>query len=75
MSRKTVEVSKVLDAANTFLASTDSTPDGREAVCALLETVLFETGNYAGFRYLEAEFYESGELKSDGSGSKREYFD
>jgi hypothetical protein len=74
MSRKTVEVGKLLNNANKFLAAPDSTADGREAVCSFIEGVLFETKNYEGYRYLELEVHEDGTLKTLGNGSRRQYF-
>jgi len=54
MGRKTIEVAKLLKIANTAL-SADSTPeDSRAAVCSFIETVLFETSNYEGFKYLNS---------------------
>jgi hypothetical protein len=71
MARKTIEVGKLLNAANHFLAIKESTPDSREAVCSFLETILFETKNYMGFRYLDADKFP-GEV--DGLGSRRYYY-
>lgn len=71
MARKTVEVGKILNIANTFLAAKNTTAQEREAVCALVESVLFETKNYEGFRYLENTFGET-EFASDGT--RRFYF-
>lgn len=71
MKRKTVEVGKVLEMANAYLAAKNTTPAGREAVAALLEGVLFETKNYMGFRYLDADKFP-GEV--DGLGSRRYYY-
>lgn len=65
--RKTVDVDFVLARGNTYLASNESTEDGREAVCAIIESVLFEAGRYAGFRYLPTN-------EVNGAGSRREYF-
>ena len=71
MARKTIEVGKILKMANAFLAAKNTTADEREGVCALLETVLFETGNYMGFRYLEGSDYPE---EFDGLGSRRYYY-
>ena len=67
MARKTIEVGKILKLANHFLANPNSTPDQREGVCAMIETVLFETGNYSGYRYLDTD-------EVAGSGTRRYYF-
>jgi hypothetical protein len=74
MARKTIEVSKVLEAMNACLAAPNSTPDGREAIACMLESFLMETGNYGGYRYLEQEHHEDGTLKTLGCGTRREYF-
>ncbi len=71
MARKTIEVGKMLRMANTFLAAKNTSGDEREGVCALLEAVLCETGNYRGFRYLEGYDYPE---EFDGLGSRRFYF-
>lgn len=67
MARKTIEVGKILKMANAFLAAKNTTADEREGVCAMLETVLFETGNYMGYRYLDTDQIE-------GNGSRRYYY-
>lgn len=64
--RKTVEVGKMLNIANHFLAAKNTTADEREGVIALIETMLFETGNYNGYIYLDTE-------EVDGAGSRRRY--
>lgn len=59
MARKTVDVEDVREVANKMLASKDSayrgTPEEnagyRLGVAALLEWVLHESGNYAGYGY------------------------
>ena len=71
MARKTIEVGKILNIANHFLAAKNTSADEREGVCAMLETVLFETGNYMGFRYLEGSDYPE---EFDGLGSRRYYY-
>lgn len=67
MPRKTVDMKQVLEMGNQILASEGSTPDGREAVCAFLEGMLFETGQYAGYKYLDTSEIE-------GNGTRRQYF-
>lgn len=66
-ARKTVEVGTLLHRVNYFLASENSTAEEREVMCTFIEGVLFDTGNYRGFRYLDTD-----EIK--GSGSRRFYF-
>jgi len=55
MAHKTIKVGKILRMANTFLAAENTKADEREGVCSMLEAILFETGNYKGFRYLAVE--------------------
>lgn len=57
MARKTIAVLELKDKVNGMLK--DSVPEmaqGREALCVLMDSVLHETGNYAGFNYLPSEF-------------------
>jgi len=67
MARKTVRVDRVREMTNDYLAHADSTVDGREAVANILESLLFETGQYAGFRYLDT-------AEIEGNGTRRHYF-
>lgn len=69
--RKTFDVESLLRKTNAALAAPGSTPDGREALAAMLENVLMETGNYAGFRYLENP---DPSKPVEGMGSRVEYF-
>ena len=51
--RKTIEVRRVVDICNLYLRT--SNPDmafERKAVMNVCESILFETVNYKGFRYL-----------------------
>jgi hypothetical protein len=74
MARKTFEVSKLLESVNGYLAAPDSTADGRRAVASMMESILFETGSYGGFRYLELEMHADETVKTLGCESRREYF-
>lgn len=71
VARKTINVSTVLKMANSFLAAENTTADEREGVAAMIEGILFETGNYAGFRYLDNDKAMADPV---GAGSRREYF-
>jgi len=64
MSRKTFDVEEFKDKVNGMLVnSLDDFQDGRIAMITLVENVLMESGNYGGFRYLDAN-----EMKdSDGT--------
>jgi len=76
--RKTVEVGTLLHRVNYFLASENSTAEEREVMCTFVEGVLFDTGNYRGFRYLDnAAVFGDGEnagVGPGGNGSRRFYF-
>ena len=71
MARKTIEVGKILRMVNTFLAAKHTSADERGAMCLFLEAVLFETGNYEGFRYLPDSDYPD---EVNGLGDRRFYF-
>lgn len=66
--RKTIAVEKVLEMANHLLRhSADSAVGGREGIQTFIENILFETGNYNGFRYLNKnDMAESNMGKSVG---------
>ena len=66
-ARKTVEVGTLLRRVNFFLANDRSTAEEREVMCTFIEGVLFDTGNYRGYRYLDTDQIE-------GNGSRRHYF-
>jgi hypothetical protein len=53
--RKTVDVSTILAAGNAALAAEGNTIEFRTGVAFMLETVLFESKTYRGFRYLELD--------------------
>ena len=79
MGRKTVKVDGIRDAANRMLAVQSHvegmTPDEafRYGVFALLESALFDSGNYHGYRYQSSELDEDGSLKSDYDATRRFY--
>ena len=53
MSRKTIKVETVIDWANNYLARTDDQHrERRLGVLVMLDFILFETGNWQGFRYI-----------------------
>jgi len=62
MARKTYDVAKLVDTANHMLALPADhgreealTPQFRWGVIQMVESALFATGNYRGFRYLSSE--------------------
>jgi len=71
MARKTIEVGTLLHRVNYFLENDRGTPEEREVLCTFIEGVLHATGNYEGFRYLDAREYEG---EAEGLGSRRFYF-
>jgi hypothetical protein len=70
-ARKTVEVGALLHRLNYFLASDKSTATEREVMCTFVEGILFDTGNYEGFRYLPNDHCE---LDFETDGTRRYYF-
>lgn len=71
IARKTVEVGTLLYRLNYFLKSDRSTAEEREVMCNFVEGILFDTGNYEGFRYLPNDHNE---LDFASDGSRRYYF-
>lgn len=71
IKRKTIEVGTVLRRLNYFLAIDRSTAEEREVMCQFVEGILFDTGNYMGFRYLPNDHNEE-DFHSDGT--RRFYF-
>jgi hypothetical protein len=50
--RKTISVEQVLTYANMQLKGSVTPSGHRDGICTMIEQVLMDTGNYAGFRYL-----------------------
>jgi hypothetical protein len=48
--RKTIEVRAILDRMNAMIAANENA-DARAALCIATETLLFDAGQYGGFRY------------------------
>jgi hypothetical protein len=62
MARKTFDVNQVVLKVNEMLAISTCSPEVRQGAMNVLETVLHETGNYRGFRYLLQGEVPAGEL-------------
>ena len=62
MSKKTMSVAKFLDTMNSCLKNSTCDVAVRDGMLFALEHVLFETGNYAGYRYLLQNEVPEGEL-------------
>jgi hypothetical protein len=55
MPRKTIEIEKLVNIANTALMyNRDHNNDYRLGVISMIENILHLSGNYKGFRYLSA---------------------
>ena len=68
-ARKTIAVGTLLHRLNYFLANDKGTAEEREIMISFVEGILFDTGNYRGYRYIDGP---DGEV--DGLGSRRYYF-
>ena len=66
-ARKTIAVGTLLHRLNYFLANDKGTADEREIMISFVEGILFDTGNYRGYRYLDT-------AEIEGNGSRRYYF-
>lgn len=61
MKRKTIEVEVIKEKVNKFLReSQDYQTAQREAQAALLDDILYKTGNYQGFHYIDPTKDNSG---------------
>lgn len=70
MRRKTARVAEILSKANHALAAEPTevlTRDFRRGVASLLENILQETGNYAGYMHLDPH-------TAGSDDSRREYY-
>ena len=79
-SRKTINVASALDMANHFLLHTpNDMQDDRRGVSSFIESVLNATGNYNGFKYLDAndmKHSQNGTAQGiDNDGTRIQYFD
>jgi len=62
MARTTVKVEVVKARVNEILAKSTIPMGIRKGAMNVLESILFETGNYKGFRYLSVDQVPYGEL-------------
>lgn len=53
MANKTVKVIDLVEKANQMLKDSTCGPEGRGGIMTFIESILHETGNYSGFRYLQ----------------------
>ena len=59
---KTIKVEKIRTQINSMIAGSTCSPDGRQGMIQVLESILHESGNYNGFRYLLPDEVPAGEL-------------
>lgn len=72
--RNTIAVATLKNKVNDILReSLPEMKESRMALMTLIESVLFETDNYMGFRYLEAE-YDGNEVVTLGDETRRQYY-
>ena len=50
--RQTISVKRIKEMANAKIAQDNTGQEGCIKIAVLLEDILFETGNYAGFNYI-----------------------
>ncbi len=64
MSRKNIEVLSLLKWANYHLERKDefATVDFKSGICSMIEMVLHDTGNYAGFMFQNNDDSDTGTL-------------
>lgn len=60
--RKTIGIRQVLDKVNNQLAKSTCGPEGRFALCTMIESILMDNDVYAGFKNLEAKDCPVGQL-------------
>jgi hypothetical protein len=51
--RKTIKLAELTDRVNAFLRASSCPNAERRAVAMFVENILLQTGNYAGFTYLD----------------------
>ena len=64
MSRKTIDVLPLLELVNHWLGREDefATVDYKAGMCSMIETILMQSGNYAGFGFLDKNDSDTGTL-------------
>lgn len=55
MKKRNATLETALDIGNGMLRNSVVSPEERQAICVLLESLLHATNTYQGFRYLEAD--------------------
>jgi hypothetical protein len=64
VARKTISIEAVKQNANRMLRDSDETAkEGRIGIFILLERILFDTGNYRGFRYADGHNGENDDTR------------
>jgi len=62
MKRKTITVDTLRELINRSLAVSHCSQDRRQGKIDILESILHDTGNYKGFRYLSGDSVPMGKL-------------
>jgi hypothetical protein len=62
MAKTTIRVRDLVEKVNRMLSLSTCGAEGREALVSVISSVLHETGNYAGFRYLDEGEVPQGHL-------------
>lgn len=60
--KKTIKIKTMVELANSCLAQSLSSPEFRRGVQSLIESALFQTDTYGGFRYLEEKEVPPGRM-------------
>ena len=59
---KTIKVEKIRTQVNSMIQCSICSPDGRQGMIQALESILHESGNYNGFRYMLPDEVPAGHL-------------
>lgn len=75
MARKTIPVESVKAIANGMLAnSRPELVESREAIAVMLERILFDTGNYHGYKYITVTVLSPRNDHGQADDSRRYYY-
>lgn len=75
MARKTIKITELVEGINNVLKDAGIREEHKRSLCIFLESLLHDTGNYKGFRYiLTSPYLENGEENPSHKEHSREYF-
>lgn len=69
--RKTIAIKDLLVRVNNMLANSTCSSEVRQGMMGVLESVLHDTGNYKGFRYLAQAEVPAGHLPGIQQGEEK----